>query len=235
MNKNFHITCFVILFALLPRFGNSADLGKISNASDSARITIISNPSGVVVKLDEKFIGVTPIKNFPCTGGTHKIWAINPDRTNILAIDWLKTFDIQSGQQLTFHIDFNEMYQKAIKLAKDSQFNSFYPLKNMVPAKTSGTFTKLTQSSLKPQPKSKRLTQYLMISSIGATILSGLTSVHYHDKANYYYHQYLKSGNPQQMDNYFDKSQHYDRLAGISYGAFQINFLAAVYFFIKSR
>ena len=74
-----------------------------------------------------------------------------------------------------------------------------------------------------------------LYSSLLLGITSGIATIHFRSKGNDAYSAYLETAYPRQMDHYFNRAQHYDRLAGASYTVFELCFIFSGYFFLKSR
>ncbi|MCI0514095.1 hypothetical protein L0128_12840 [candidate division KSB1 bacterium] len=61
------------------------------------------------------------------------------------------------------------------------------------------------------------------------SILSGLTTIYLREAADEQYQRYLNTGDPDQMEKFYNQSRHLDTLTGISYTVFQINFVTSLY------
>ena len=80
--------------------------------------------------------------------------------------------------------------------------------------------------------KTKRVISWICL---GTTLISGAAALHFKHEANENYDRYLRSGNPNQMNEYFDNSIRYDNYATFAFGSFQVNFVLWAYFFFRSR
>lgn len=66
-------------------------------------------------------------------------------------------------------------------------------------------------------------------------IVSGVATIHFRGKGNDAYSAYLETANSSEMERYYSRAVHYDRIAGVSYTVFELSFLASGYFFLKSQ
>ncbi len=64
---------------------------------------------------------------------------------------------------------------------------------------------------------------------LGIFLLSGLISIHYQTEANNTYNQYLRTGDPRQMDPLFKRTAQLDRQAGWSYVGMEAGILLFIY------
>jgi hypothetical protein len=69
----------------------------------------------------------------------------------------------------------------------------------------------------------------LACTTLITSILSGLTTIYLREAADEQYQHYLNTGHPDQMEKFYDQSQHLDTLTGISYAVFQISFITSIY------
>ena len=96
-------------------------------------------------------------------------------------------------------------------------------------------FQQIQLSGMQKKNGSRVRNRILSWGFLGATILSGVASLHFKQEADDYYNKYLHAGNPDQMNAYYDDSRCNDRYATIAFGCFQLNFILWTYFFLKSR
>jgi|GEM_PF-6114037 len=68
---------------------------------------------------------------------------------------------------------------------------------------------------------------------IGIFLLSGLISIHYQQEANSKYEQYLRTGNPSQMDRLYKQTANFDRYAGWSYVGLEAGIILFIYSFYE--
>jgi hypothetical protein len=75
--------------------------------------------------------------------------------------------------------------------------------------------------------------KYWMIGSSILAIASGIAGYHYKERAEKAYQAYLQSGNPEQMNRYFDDSKRYDICSGILYGIGEVCVGITIYLGIR--
>ncbi|MBN1351860.1 PEGA domain-containing protein [candidate division KSB1 bacterium] len=85
---------------------------------------------------------------------------------------------------------------------------------------------------IKHRHSRKKLLTY---SAIGLSIASGLGSIYLKKLADRKYDDYLNAADPDQMDRLYQDTKRLDTYAGISYGVFQVSFVASIYLFLKGR
>lgn len=91
-----------------------------------------------------------------------------------------------------------------------------------------------TCGSIKPNKNySLDSKKYWMIGSGIFALASGIAGYHYKDRAEKAYQAYLKSGDPEQMEHYFDDSKKYDIRSGILYGIGEIFLGITIYLAIR--
>ncbi|MFQ5752143.1 MAG: PEGA domain-containing protein [bacterium] len=84
-------------------------------------------------------------------------------------------------------------------------------------------------SDLKKSSKSKKY----LYSAVGLTVVSGALALFFRKKGNAKYDLYLSTGNPEVTDKYFNEAKKFDRLSAVSFGVFQVSFIASFYLFLK--
>lgn len=86
------------------------------------------------------------------------------------------------------------------------------------------------QQQQKTQSRYRKLTYGLW----GLSILTGLATVYFKDKADEKYQQYLVAGSLRDMNRFFNDTKRFDQYSNISLGAVQGCFVLSFYFLIKS-
>lgn len=81
------------------------------------------------------------------------------------------------------------------------------------------------------QKRSK--TKLRLFTTLGLALASGSLALYFRHQADSNYDRYLKNGNPERFDQFYDNSKKYDRLAAITFASFQVNFVFSFYFFLK--
>lgn len=66
-------------------------------------------------------------------------------------------------------------------------------------------------------------------------VSSGILSYYLDERADEYYSRYLKTGNFEKMDQYYDKAQKYDSFKGIAYIGIEIGFFINVWAMIRKH
>lgn len=74
----------------------------------------------------------------------------------------------------------------------------------------------------------------LSLAAAGLSLASGITAILLKDKADHFYDQYLTAGLPENRDRFFQRTQDYDRYAGIATVVFEASFAVSFYYFLKS-
>lgn len=237
----------LLLFFFAPGMSkNIDDLAAVSDScSNKAHLTIVSTPEGAAININGQFLGRTPIQNHCLDVGDHLLLGLNPDRTHWAAADWLQKISVRPGDSLYFSIDFKALTENGCAEAVGGR--------SLAQELSNGSSSKLGKQVLNnvqlqeeswqlPNSRSgqkagaaKSWKKIALVTFVGAAIFSGLASVHFRDQANAFYASYQKSGQPDQMDHYFDKTQYYDRVSGICYGIFQVSFMTTLYFYLSSN
>lgn len=92
----------------------------------------------------------------------------------------------------------------------------------------------LTQAKYRQQKLLKKYYRSISYSLWGLSIITGLSTVYFKDRADDYYQQYLIAGSMQQMNKYYRDTRRYDRYTYISLAALQACFGLSFYFLMKS-
>lgn len=79
----------------------------------------------------------------------------------------------------------------------------------------------------------KRTRKLVAYSTIGVGVASGLVTLLFKRLADDRYEQYLRSGDLNEMNRLYDSSKKFDRLAGVSFGFFQVSFAFSIYLLIR--
>lgn len=74
----------------------------------------------------------------------------------------------------------------------------------------------------------------LSLAAAGLSLASGITAILLKDKADHFYDDYLTAGLPENRDRFFQRTQDYDRYAGIATVVFEASFAVSFYYFLKS-
>jgi len=74
----------------------------------------------------------------------------------------------------------------------------------------------------------------LSLAAAGLSLASGITAILLKDKADHSYDQYLTAGLPENRERFFQRTQDYDRYAGIATAVFEASFAVSFYYFLKS-
>ncbi len=74
----------------------------------------------------------------------------------------------------------------------------------------------------------------LSLAAAGLSLASGITAILLKDKADHFYDEYLTAGLPENRDRFFQRTQDYDRYAGIATVVFEASFAVSFYYFLKS-
>ncbi len=80
-----------------------------------------------------------------------------------------------------------------------------------------------------------RLKKNLFWASMAVTVAAGLSTIHFRSKGRDEYDNYMHTITPKKMNEHFENSRFYDRLAGFSYALFESGFVLSGYFFLSSR
>jgi len=86
--------------------------------------------------------------------------------------------------------------------------------------------------AMKPRHTRRKIITY---STIGLSIVSGLGSIYLQKKADQKYDEYMNAGDPLQMDRLYHDTKRLDTYASISYGLFQVSFIASIYLFLTGK
>ncbi len=73
----------------------------------------------------------------------------------------------------------------------------------------------------------------LLYSTLGLTVVSGALALYFRKKGNDSYDTYLSTGNPDLFNPAYSQAKKFDRLAAVSFGVFQVSFVASFYLFLK--
>ncbi|HEX9652519.1 MAG TPA: PEGA domain-containing protein [bacterium] len=76
-------------------------------------------------------------------------------------------------------------------------------------------------------------TKLILYSASALVVLSGGLALYFRDRGNDKYNSYLNTGDPELIERYYKDAKHFDRLAAVSFGAFQISFVASFYLLLK--
>ncbi len=91
------------------------------------------------------------------------------------------------------------------------------------------SFSESSNNVIVPTPSKSFLDSDLFKVLIGTAVVFGGTSAYYKLKADDNFDLYNSSG----KQDYLDKTNKYDLISGIAFGALQINFGVLIYFFLK--
>lgn len=246
--RSLELTFLLVLLVSYSAPGLSKNSDDPVLASDSgastARLTIHSSPDGVAINIDGQFFGRTPIDSYRVQAGNHVLLGLHPDRTRWAAADWLQKITVRPGDSLYFHIDFDALTAdhptdadvrpfQAQGLATSNRNRPGLMPPDDPPAQQ-GLWQPPDSRSGAKTGSAQSWKKVALVTSVGVAVLSGLAAVHFRDQANSFYSSYQKSGNPAQMNHYFDKTQYYDRVSGIYYGVFQVSFMTSIYLYLSS-
>ncbi len=92
----------------------------------------------------------------------------------------------------------------------------------------------LAQASYRHQRLMKKYYRTISYGLWGLSIITGLSTVYFKDRADDYYQQYLVSGSLQLMNRNYNNARRYDRYTYISLAALQACFGLSFYFLLKS-
>lgn len=73
----------------------------------------------------------------------------------------------------------------------------------------------------------------ILYSTAALALVSGGVALYFRNRGNDRYDSYLKTGDPRLMEKYYNDARRFDRLAAVSFGVFQISFVASFYLFLK--
>jgi hypothetical protein len=74
----------------------------------------------------------------------------------------------------------------------------------------------------------------ISMAAAGLSLVSGITAILLKDKADHFYDQYLTAGRPENREHFFQRTEDYDRYAGIATVVFEASFAVSFYYFLKS-
>ncbi|GEM_PF-1682739 len=74
----------------------------------------------------------------------------------------------------------------------------------------------------------------ISFAAAGLSLASGITAILLKDKADHFYDQYLTAGLPENRERFFQRTEEYDRYAGIATAVFEVSFAVSFYYFLKS-
>jgi len=74
----------------------------------------------------------------------------------------------------------------------------------------------------------------LSLAAAGLSLASGITAILLKNKADHFYDQYLTAGLPENRERFFQRTEDYDRYAGIATAVFEASFAVSFYYFLKS-
>jgi hypothetical protein len=64
-------------------------------------------------------------------------------------------------------------------------------------------------------------------------VVSGVLAFYFKKRGNDAYDAYLSTGNPQEFNPAYSQAKRFDKLAAVSFGVFQVSFVASFYLFLK--
>jgi len=74
----------------------------------------------------------------------------------------------------------------------------------------------------------------ISLATAGLSLASGVAAVLLKDKADHFYEQYLAASLPDKRERFYQRTENYDRYAGIATAVFEASFAVSFYFFLKS-
>jgi len=74
----------------------------------------------------------------------------------------------------------------------------------------------------------------LSLAAAGLSLASGITAILLKDKADHFYDQYLTAGLPENREKFYQRTEDYDRYAGVATAVFEASFAVSFYYFLKS-
>lgn len=104
----------------------------------------------------------------------------------------------------------------------------FYSI-TMSAVKTPLRFTADTKS---PDRHGSRA-RVVLFSAAALALVSGGLSLYFRNRGNDKYNSYLNTGDPDLIEKYYSEAQHFDRLAAVSFGVFQVSFITSFYLLLK--
>ncbi|MFQ5602392.1 MAG: PEGA domain-containing protein [bacterium] len=138
-----------------------------------------------------------------------------------------------------FYLKLMEQETRSIKLSKPGYRDTTLTLgKNdqtffrvaLQPAEKAVQFSK---ESLSLDYRKKAKSKVLLYSMVGLTLVSGAFSLYFKGKGNHRFDLYRGTGNPALMERYYNDAQKFDRISAVSFGVFQVSFVASFYLFLK--
>ncbi len=73
----------------------------------------------------------------------------------------------------------------------------------------------------------------ILYSAAGLALVSGGLSLYFRSRGNDKYDSYLNTGDPELIEKYYRDAEHFDRLAAVSFGVFQVSFVTSFYMLLK--
>jgi len=257
--NKWYLLCFLAaMLWILPLRGQEA-----LPDSNSGRIAVQCEISGLTVWVDGVRIGTTPVPEFDETPGEHTVQVQNPDPLDWLSRDWEKKIKIGAGERILLTVTFPEyvwvgsmpigarvyrgdqllgetpllvrrVQAEGDKLEiKKSGYQEHILLLN--DAAGSRVYIELFKNGLGqgPSKPAHRLKKGWLIGAGVFALLSGITGYYFKDRAERSYEKYMNTAHPDKMDQYFNEAAKFDRLSGIFYGIGEVSLSVTVVLSIK--
>ena len=209
--------------------------------------------SGLSVWVGDSLVGHTPLSMVSLGEGEYQIRVRHPQPADWLSRDWEGSVRLVPGQIREFVIIFpdyfwigsrpigasvyrrDELLGKTplvvrrlqtggdrLLIKKNGYRESVLFLNETTGSRISVELT--DEGSARDMPKPPERLKKGWIIGLGVFgLVSGITGYYLKDRAERAYDQYMKSGNPEKMDKYFDKATRFDRLSGVFYGIGEVS------------
>jgi hypothetical protein len=232
----------------------------ICKAQQPGYLSVSTDIPNAPVYINSRFIGYTPVVNFPISPGRSTLRVKNPDYTNWYARDIVMEIDVSGGDTLELNLKF----ERFIKI-NSNPFGATVSLNDSILGTTPvilkaekiiGKKLKLSRSGyedmeiivdeksfnisvdLIPMDSSggelriKEENKFHLIIPIAIIgLASGLTSIYFKMNADKFYEQYLEIQDPTLLD----KTRRYDKAAGIALVIFEISMAISIYLLLSKN
>jgi hypothetical protein len=230
-------------------------------------LMLIASHAGLVVKIDNQFVGLTP-DVFELTPGLHKVVVEHPDRINWFEENWVADVQILANDTLRAPVIFKYSYSihsqpfgatvlKGTELVGETPIFFKLPENEIAEITLSKPGYRDTTLTLGLTPQrffdvelaAAKIPLHLALGSVNAdkrprsrvilysaaalTLAAGGLAFYFRSRGDDKYESYLRTGDPEFIEKYYNDAKHFDRLAAVSFGIFQISFVASFYLLLK--
>ena len=211
---------------------------------------------GLKVMVNDSTVGITPLGIIQLKNGNYRLTVQNPRRGVWRNDDWQQQIKIAPNDTLAVTprfpkhrilrsqpfsaqvfcngdllgttpllLDLSTINCQTLILKKDN----YKPLHLRLNELTTSSVTLQplhVKSAPEPEIRRQKILSYTLLA---LTISSGFASVYLKNQADQKYEQYLTAGDITTMNKYFNEARNYDKLSGIAFGMFEINFVLLFY------